>query len=49
MFANLVHFTYNFDKLTGIKDNTSTYQQTKQFTRNFCQLTPTNNSTLQRD
>lgn len=42
------NFTYNFDKLTGIKDNTL-LSTDEQFTRNFCQLTPTNNSTLQRD
>ena len=40
-------FSYNFDRLSGIKDNTLlTTDET--FTRNFCQMTPTNNSTLQR-
>ena len=40
-------FSYNFDRLSGIKDNTLlTTDET--FTRNFCQMTATNNRTLQR-
>ncbi len=41
------NFTYNFDKLTGVKDNTLlTTDET--FTRNFCQLALTNNINLER-